>query len=270
MAPAPPILYHTLAYRNKDALWPDPGGPTSYPMLQTLLTLLFPSDCSICLRPLTREGVPFICQPCWSRLAPLSGPFCPRCGRPLASPQSLTHSPRHHCGPCREHPPAFAQAWSLFAYHPPLNKALTLWKYHRKTSLSGPLTHLLVQHLPPLPAVDLIIPVPWHPQRLREREVNQSAILAHPLSLLLERPLGLGRLIRTRPTLPQTSLARTARLTNLRGAFAVSHPERIRQRTILLVDDVMTTGTTLHECADSLQRAGSGPVYALTLARTVS
>ena len=113
------------------------------------------------------------------------------------------------------------------------------------------------------------MPVPLHAQRLREREFNQSAMLAHPLSQHLGRPLVLGQLTRTRQTIPQTSLTRKERLTNLRGAFAVTHPETLQGQTILLVDDVMTTGTTLHECAKTLRQAGSGHVYALTLARMV-
>jgi len=108
-----------------------------------------------------------------------------------------------------------------------------------------------------------------HAQRLREREFNQSALLANTLSQHLDRPLILGQLTRTRQTRPQTSLTRKERLSNLRGAFAVKKPETIQGKTILLIDDVMTTGTTLHECAATLRAAGSGQVYGLTLARMV-
>ncbi|MDR4493765.1 MAG: phosphoribosyltransferase family protein [Nitrospirales bacterium] len=108
-----------------------------------------------------------------------------------------------------------------------------------------------------------------HPQRLREREFNQSALLANPLSQHLGLPLVLGQLIRTRQTVPQTSLTKKERLANLRRAFAVPRSEKIRGKTILLVDDVMTTGTTIHECAKTLLHAGSGQVYGLTLARMV-
>lgn len=113
------------------------------------------------------------------------------------------------------------------------------------------------------------MPVPLHVQRLREREFNQSALLANPLSHHLGLPLVLGQLMRIRQTVPQTSLTRKERLTNLREAFAVPQPEKIRGKTILLVDDVMTTGTTIHECANTLLRAGAGQVYAVTLARLV-
>jgi len=238
-------------------------------ILQGLLHLVFPSDCAICQTPLRHEGIPFICQSCWEKLSPLPGPFCPQCGRPFASPVALIHSPAHTCGACRQHPPAFTRAWSLYAYRSPLKEALALFKYQGKVVLGYPLAHLLVQHLPVLPSIEVIIPVPLHAQRLREREFNQSALLANPLSQHLDRPLILGQLTRTRQTRPQTSLTRKERLSNLRGAFAVKKPETIQGKTILLIDDVMTTGTTLHECAATLRAAGSGQVYGLTLARMV-
>ena len=234
-----------------------------------LLHLIFPSDCAVCHIPLRHEGVPFICQACWTGLAPLSGPCCPQCGQPFSSPVALAHSPTHTCGACRQRPPAFTKAWSLYAYQSPLKEALGLLKYRKKVTLAHPLSRLLIQHVPLLPSVDMIMPVPLHAQRLREREFNQSALLAKPLSQHLGLPLVLGQLIRVRQTVPQTSLTKKERLLNLRGAFAVSQSEKIRGKTILLVDDVMTTGTTIHECAKTLLKAGSNQVYGLSLARMV-
>lgn len=242
---------------------------TTQNAVTALLQLIFPSECAVCRIPLRREGIPFICAACWAGLTPLSGPCCPRCGQPFSSPVALAHSPTHTCGACRRRPPAFTRAWSLFAYRTPLKEALTLLKYQGKVTLAPPLSRLLIQHLPLLPPVDMIMPVPLHAQRIREREFNQSALLAKPLSHHLGVPLILGQLIRNRPTVPQTSLAKKERLRNLRRAFAAPQPEKIRGKTILLVDDVMTTGTTLHECARTLLRAGSGQVYGLTLARMV-
>lgn len=237
--------------------------------LHALLHLIFPSDCAVCRTPLRHEGIPFICQACWATLSLLSGPCCPQCGQPFSSPVALAHSPTHTCGACRQHPPAFTKAWSLFAYQSPIKEALALLKYHGKVTLAHPLSQLFIQHLPVLPPVNVIMPVPLHAQRLREREFNQSALLANPLSQHLGLPLVLGQLIRIRQTVPQTSLTKKERLTNLRRAFSVTQPEKIRGKTILLVDDVMTTGTTIHECAKTLLRAGSGQVYAITLARMV-
>jgi ComF family protein len=117
--------------------------------------------------------------------------------------------------------------------------------------------------------VDVILPVPLHPARLRAREFNQSLLLADQLGRYLALPVSATNLVRTAATEPQTTLTRQARLQNLRKAFAVRRPQDIAEKRILLVDDVFTTGTTLNECAKTLRKAGSGPVFALTLARTV-
>jgi ComF family protein len=242
---------------------------TATRLLRSLLHVIFPTACAGCQNPLQDDPVPFFCRRCWDKLKPIPGPVCPRCGRPFASPIALLHSPTHQCGACRARPMALTQIWSLFPYQPPLKEAITLFKYRGKLSLTQPLAQAMVEALPALPTLDAIIPVPLHPQRLREREYNQSLLLANRLSHHLGIPLFLACLLRIRPTVPQTSLSRKERLTNLRRAFSVPKPARIQGKRILLVDDVLTTGTTLHECAKTLRRAGSGPVYGLTLARMV-
>lgn len=242
---------------------------TTTRLLRKFLHVIFPTACAVCQESLWDDPIPFFCRQCWSTLKPIPGPVCPRCGRPFASSIALHFSPTHQCGACRTRPLALTQAWSLFPYQTPLKEAITLFKYRGKLSLAKPLARALIEALPPLPALDGIIPVPLHPQRLREREYNQSLLLADRLRHQMDIPLLLGCLIRIRPTAPQTSLSKKERLTNLRGAFSVAKPAHIQGKRILLVDDVFTTGTTLHECAKTLRRAGSGPVYGLTLARMV-
>jgi len=116
---------------------------------------------------------------------------------------------------------------------------------------------------------DVIIPVPLHPARLRAREFNQSLLLADQLGRHLARPVSARNLVRIAATDPQTTLSRQARLRNLRNAFEIRRPQDLADKRILLVDDVYTTGTTLNECAKILRKAGAGPVFGLTLARTV-
>jgi ComF family protein len=125
----------------------------------------------------------------------------------------------------------------------------------------------MISALPTLPTIDILMPVPLHPQRLQEREYNQSLLLAHGLSQHLQIPLQLSCLLRVRATAPQTSLSKKERLTNLHRAFAIDDVSRVKGQRILLIDDVFTTGTTLHECAKTLRKAGSGAIYGLTLAR---
>ena len=127
----------------------------------------------------------------------------------------------------------------------------------------------MITALGPLPVVDVIVPVPLHSTRLREREYNQSLLLAHRMSTYLKIPLNYTVLRRIRETPPQTSLTKHERLKNLRRSFVVKTPQSLKGKSILLVDDVYTTGTTVNECAKVLDKAGAENVYVVTLARMI-
>jgi ComF family protein len=144
-----------------------------------------------------------------------------------------------------------------------------LFKYRGKVSLAAPLARLMIDRLPVLGSIDLIMPVPLHAVRLREREFNQSLLLADRIGRHLGIPVSCADLIRTLASPAQTSLSRKDRLSNLRGAFTAPHPASITGKRILLIDDVFTTGATVNECAKTLRKAGSGDVFVLTLGRTV-
>lgn len=238
-------------------------------MIRRLVNLVLPVECSVCERVLTDDPVPFFCRVCWDQVKALTHPLCPRCGQPFAAAATLTYAPRHVCSACRLRPPAYTRAWALYAYEPPLQDAIRLFKYHAKVALAGPLGAMMEAHAETLPAVDLLMPVPLHNARLRERGFNQALLLADRLNRRLRIPLSYDNLIRVRQTPSQAELSRKARLNNLRKAFALLRPDRVIGRRILLVDDVLTTGTTVNECAKILRRAGSAEVYVMTLARTV-
>jgi ComF family protein len=116
---------------------------------------------------------------------------------------------------------------------------------------------------------DAVIPVPLYPTKLRDREYNQSLLLADRLSRHTRIPLSYDNLVRTRETPPQTELSRAVRLKNLRRAFTVRRPADMAGKRVLLIDDVFTTGTTVNECAKALRKAGALDVYVCTLARTI-
>ncbi|MFO0733057.1 MAG: ComF family protein [Nitrospiraceae bacterium] len=242
-------------------------------MLQQLvrqtMRLLFPVTCDACGEPLGGDPVPFFCHDCWSLIRPFEGPSCPRCHKPFASASSLVMSPTHECRQCRTSPPAYSQAWAPYPYCPPLQEAIALFKFRGKVGLAGALGRLLIEALPPTLVGDLVIPVPLHPDRLRNREFNQSLLLADRIATHLALPLDYRSLVRIRDTAPQTTLTRTARLQNMRSAFAVPKPSRISGKRILLVDDVLTTGTTANACAKVLLKAGAADVTLLALARSV-
>ena len=212
-------------------------------------------------------SVPYVCQPCWETISVLPEPKCPRCHLPFSSASTLTHSPRHLCGRCRQRPPAYTKACTPYAYRGVLKDAISQFKYHGKVRLAQPLAQLMASAWDLPRDIDGIMAVPLHPTRLREREYNQSLLLAERLSHRLGVPVMWNVLIRTQHTVPQTTLKRSARLKNLRKAFAVIRPEVIAGKRILLVDDVFTTGTTINECAKTLRKAGAEAVYVETLAR---
>jgi ComF family protein len=238
-------------------------------LLHRVLHMLLPMNCLSCGEALQDHSVPYICESCWQTISVLPDPKCPRCHLPFPSSSTLTHSPHHLCGRCRQRPPAYTKACTPYAYHGVLKDAISHFKYHGKVRLSEPLAQLMASAWDLPRNLDGIIAVPLHPTRLREREYNQSLLLAKRLSHFLEVPVMWNILIRTQHTVPQTTLKRAARLKNLRKSFAVTRPEEISGKRVLLVDDVFTTGTTINECTKTLRKAGAADVYVSTLARMV-
>jgi len=237
--------------------------------LDTLLHWVFPVDCAACGHPAAERGLPFFCRACWETIRPIDGPICPHCGQPFDSPIALAQSPGHRCRACREKPPQFDLARSPYRYEGVMEQAIRLFKYQRKDALADPLADLMLAWADRLPPVDLVMPVPLHPSRLRTREFNQSLLLADRIARRLKLPLSFEHLERIRATRPQTELDRTDRARNVRRAFAVREPDGVKGRRVLLVDDVLTTGATVNDCARALKRAGADSVTVLTLARRV-
>ncbi len=211
-------------------------------------------------------------------MQPWSGPLCTRCGLPFPSPRALD-SFVAECGACRADEPAFDGARSFGLYTGNLRQVVLRLKYAGDERLGARLGELLASPWDALPQVGefdspLIVPVPLHPSRRRERGFNQSDLLAAGLVRALGRQSGGAApkvakacLRRKRATPPQTGLSVAARRENLRGAFEVVKPREVRGRVIVLVDDVMTTGATLSACARALKRVGAAQVMGLTLAR---
>jgi ComF family protein len=151
----------------------------------------------------------------------------------------------------------------------PLRAAILALKFHRRVVVASALVELLAARLATRQsewAIDLVVPVPSHRRRRRERGVNQTLLLARGVARQCALPLDADALRRTRYTVPQTQLRPVERLENLADAFAAA-PDRVRSRRVLLVDDVVTTGATLSACAEALRAAGAAAVYALTLSR---
>lgn len=229
------------------------------------LELLFPSRCLACRNPVAPGTLPMFCPACLDRIELLREPLCPGCGRlfPKAA------GGPHFCGLCLAGSYHFNRARAVALYAEPFSTVLHRFKYQGETwGLSS--FKALLDLLPesPIPAeTDLILPVPLHPAKLRQRGYNQALLLARAFFPQRRKIIRGDLLVRTRPTPPQTSLSGRARRRNLKKAFAVTDPGAVEGRRVLLVDDVFTTGTTVNECARVLKRGGADEVNVLTLAR---
>ena len=194
-------------------------------------------------------------------MLPHSGSGCEKCGRPFVSGVSTT------CADCIQSEPHFENARSFGPYNGTLKKAINLFKYHGIKRLAGPLSD--VMHRVSIPSVNTVIPVPLYKKRLREREFNQSALLAKHTAKRLGIPLALDCLVKTRDTTPQVGMNSKDRFKNIKKAFIINDSSVIRNRNALLVDDVFTTGATVRECSRMLKKAGADNVYVITLAHGV-
>ena len=211
-------------------------------------------------------------------MEPWQGPVCSRCGQPFPSGRALDAA-SGLCGECRGGEFRFDMARSYGLYRGPLRKAILQLKFRRQERLGKKLGGLLAatwgtlsEALHDSPA--LLVPVPLHRVRERERGFNQAELLARGLARALSHSwpgvppkVECGVLCRIRATPPQTGLSTAARHENVRGGFSVTSPERVHDRVIVLVDDVMTTGATLSACASALKAADARSVLALALAR---
>ncbi len=220
--------------------------------LNSIFDLLFPRYCFECQKTLTCSETLF-CESCRRRL-PLLSPGCPVCASP--------GYPHRLCKRCLAGR-AFDQVVVPFRYEGPLAKAIKTFKYQGRLWLARELVRLWKRYLC-LPDHDLLLPVPLHRSRLLERGFNQSLLLARFMSPQKTVP---DLLQRIRPTHPQTTLSEKGRWENVRRAFSLKEPGVVRNRSILLVDDVMTTGATVEECARVLREAGATKIVVALLAR---
>lgn len=234
--------------------------------LSALLDVLLPPVCHLCRSFIPDADSLHICPECREQLPRVVSPLCPLCGIPFAGAGA-----DHCCGACLTHAPHFDTARAYFLYEGAIRDLIHSFKYSRKTHLRKPLALLTLHEMSgEVTGLNphLIIPVPLHRSRLRQRGFNQAVLIGRVLSKQLSVPLVTDALIRTRPTAPQIELPAAERRMNVRGAFTVTRPESVADRHIVLFDDVMTTGSTMDECARELKKSGAATVTAVSVART--
>jgi len=230
-------------------------------VINKFLRILFPESCPLCKKPSRDHKTAPICPKCWDNISPYNGPICQVCGKPLVSEASIT------CADCMIDKPMFRMARSFGLYEGALKEAINLLKYHRIKRLAKPLSYLLMKIK--IPNVSAILPIPLYKRRLREREFNQSALLANYLAKNLGIPLFLNSLVKVRDTMPQVRLGAKERKKNPKNAFEVKDKEFIQGKELLLIDDVFTTGATVKECSKVLKKAGAKEIYVITLAHGI-
>jgi ComF family protein len=238
---------------------------------ESLFAVLFPSDCRICRSPLTTISNLPVCEPCLAQVVPMDGLLCRVCGEKLFSSFVNTED-GPVCGMCRRAKPHFRRAVAYGAYEGALRELIHLFKYNGIKPAGKMLGRLLNQSVAEmhLPASFIVIPVPLWSGKRQTRGFNQAEAIAQAFVSLQSASgvqMDTSIMARTRDTASQTGLTRHQRRANVRGAFKVLRPERVKDCTVLIVDDVMTTGTTAGECARVLRRAGAKEVFVATVAR---
>jgi len=223
--------------------------------IRTQIERALPAQPCLLCGAASRDGA--WCAPCDAALPYLTAPRCPVCALPTLHGAV--------CGRCLKHPPQFDRTVAAYAYAFPLDKLVQALKFHEQLLLAQQLANKLAQRVVIRP--DLIIAMPLHPARLRERGFNQSLELARRIAQLLDIPLSSHACQRVRDTPPQSTLPWKARGKNMRQAFACT--ENLAGLHVAIVDDVMTSGASLNEVAQALRRAGACEVSAWVVARTL-
>ena len=232
--------------------------------LRALSSLFYPPLCVVCSSNVA--GREYLCESCRSRAPRITPPSCAKCSEPFSGAITQTFS----CANCEHRILHFDAAVSAYRSRGLVRKLVHEFKYGRQRHLRHPLAAWLRETMndPRLQGrrFDLIVPVPLHPARERERGFNQATLLAELLARQVAAPL-CNVLERIRYTTTQTAYDRAERMENLRDAFRLRKKMNVRELRVLLIDDVLTTGSTLSECARILKESGAISVHAATAAR---
>ena len=238
-------------------------------VLQELIFFVYPPVCAGCAQAMYTEDPEPFCPDCLKSLDLISWPHCPVCGIPYCTDTP----PLHLCGDCLAGVHYFDRARAAGLYKGLLREVIHRFKYGGQTFLVRPLVTMLIppaKELISLHQIDLIVPVPLHAKRLRQRGFNQASLLAGRLGSAVKLPVQYSTLKRSRWTEPQSGLTRSQRAANVKGAFHLTTASETRKKGILLLDDVLTTGETVNQCVRVLKRdGGAREVVVLAVARTV-
>ena len=231
--------------------------------ISEVVEFIFPPRCTIC-SSFDMEDACGICRNCLQGVNYIYSPLCSICGRKFNTRDSVDYICEH----CLRSPPPYSIARSVAFYEEPVRKLLHNLKYRFDTTSLAPLGKIAQSFdFSPFQDCDLILPVPLHTAKLKKRGMNQALALAHLFFLPQKKKINATVLLRKRKTVSQTKFDLVGRKRNMKAAFEVQHNDIINNKSICLVDDVFTTGTTAEECAAALVKAGAADIRVLTMAR---
>ncbi|MFA6350329.1 MAG: ComF family protein [Candidatus Omnitrophota bacterium] len=233
-----------------------------------LVDLVYPRVCEVCKQSL--RGIAsidkLVCARCWSKIRRNVPPFCSSCGRHL----DRKNIAKNICPSCARTELHFDRAFSPCIYEGPIRDLIHNFKYKGKEHLGGALSRLLTEFIKeyriPMEYIDTIIPIPLHAAKMREREFNQAQVLGSFIAKEFNIPLSTGVLHRHRNTRAQAEVDPRHRPDNVKKCFSADKQISIKNKNILLIDDVFTTGATSSEAARSLKESGANVVFVLALA----
>lgn len=232
--------------------------------LDKFIGFVFPNYCAQCGTKLFRNDTNCFCRSCWQKISVFKGPFCLKCGREVITESGV-------CRECRGRSHYHDELRAVGAYDGILKSAIHLYKFLGRWKMARDFTALILEGTGKeyWEGTDFIVPVPLSRSRLQERGFHQTRLVTEHLSGALGIPPLNSLLIKHRETRPQSLLKKEERMENLKGAFRL-HPgleKRVRGRSIMLFDDVATTGATVRECCRVLKQHGTGRIRVLVLAR---
>jgi len=228
-----------------------------------IVSLIYPPRCQGCGNSLDLLDGNVLCGDCLSGIKLNTPPFCKRCGRPGVHQGGI-------CGDCHKFKYYFDAGYAVSVYDGIMRECIHKFKYRNGVALErlfkGLMGGFAERHIE-MQRYDLLAPVPLHSVKQRERTFNQSEILSLHLSRKFGVPTLKNNLVRIRQGRPLMMLSKKNRLEDISGAFTVKDASLLKDRSVLLIDDVFTTGATANECSKVLKEAGAGPVEVFTLAR---
>ncbi|RYE06359.1 MAG: ComF family protein [Rickettsiaceae bacterium] len=232
-------------------------------MLKYIRDYIFPSTCLSCATPVLDNNK--FCSICWYQLDFIAKPYCEICGRKfeISSLEGFT------CSRCMQDPPTYDKARFLLKFDVHSKKIIHKFKYQDKLEIADTFANMIYdRYTVDFLNIDLVVPVPMNRFKRLFRMYNQTEILAKKIAKISNKQLYLDLLIKNKWTKSQTFLSKEARKNNIIGTIKINNKYNVKNRNILLIDDVLTTGTTVKYCSSIIRRAGAATIFVLAIAAT--